>query len=220
MMTGFRYVSMLLMILPLAAGGHAALFSQTANILVVTGGKSFEREAFHAMFTSFEGVAFDTASKPDVFRAFASEEIVRYDAIVFYDTYQPISDEQKAAFLSLFERGIGCVFLHHALVSHQEWREYEMILGGRYHHFPYVDDGKKYGPSTYKHDQEFTVRILDPAHPVTQGMQDFAMYDEVYINYKIHDYVTPLLATDHRESGEYIGWVHRHGNSRIVLPAR
>jgi hypothetical protein len=168
MMTGFRYVSMLPMILPLVAGGHAALFSQTANILVVTGGKSFEREAFHAMFTSFEGVAFDTASKPDVFRAFASEEIVRYDAIVCY------------------------------------------------HHFPYVDDGKKYGPSTYKHDQEFTVRILDPAHPVTQGMQDFAMYDEVYINYKIHDYVTPLLATDHRESGEYIGWVHRHGNSRIV----
>ncbi len=190
--------------------------SQPVSVLVVTGGKSFDTASFHGMFSSFERIAFDTASKPGVFSLFASDSLAEYDAMVFYDTYQAISQTEKAAFLRLFDRGIGCVFLHHALVSHQEWPEYERIVGGRYHHASYVKDGKKYGPSTYRHDQDFTVVIVDPMHPVTRGMSDFTIHDETYINYQIFKTSTPLLRTDYRDSGEIIGWTNGYRRSRVV----
>lgn len=198
----------------LSARGTAAPDSLT--VLVVTGGKSVDWEGFSRMFSSFSHVGMDTASKPGAFSVFASENISKYNAVVFYDMYQPITEEQKAAFLQLFDRGIGCVFLHHALVSHQDWKEYEDIVGGRYHHAPYVEEGKKYGPSTYKHDQEFTVRVLTPDHPVTDGVADFRIVDEIYLNYQVFDGITPLLTTDHRENGLYVGWAKTYRNARVA----
>lgn len=208
--------SLLLSLVLIFCGQYPAFPAKPKAILIVTGGKTFEREPFFEMFSSFGDVVYDTASKPDVFTVFGSDDITRYDAIVFYDTYQPITAAEQAAFLTLFDRGIGCVFLHHALVSHQEWEEYETILGGRYHHSPYLDEGKKYGPSTYKHDQDFTVRIVDPGHPITRGMSDFPLHDETYLNFKVHDRVHPLLASDTCEEGNTIGWTTTHANSRIV----
>lgn len=186
------------------------------KLLIVTGGKDFERESFFEIFRSYNDVEFDTASKPSAFTVFSSEEITDYHAIVFYDTYQPISEDEKISFLSLFEKGIGVVFLHHTIVSHQDWDEYEKIVGGRYHHTPYTDDGKKYGPSTYKHDQEFLIKIIDKEHPVTKGLNDFPITDEAYLNYKIYDYVTPLLASDNCENGKYLGWTNTYHNSKVV----
>lgn len=192
-----------------------ACFAQT-NILVVTGGKDFERDSFFEIFRSYIDVEFDTASKPSVYALFNFDRTEDYDAIVFYDTYQPISEDEKISFLSLFEKGIGVVFLHHAIVSHQEWDEYEKIIGGKYHHKPYMDEGKKYGPSTYKHDQDFLIKIIDREHPVTKGINDFKIIDEAYINYKVHDYVTPLLTSDNCENGRNLGWTNIYKNSKIV----
>jgi uncharacterized protein len=185
------------------------------KILIVTGGKTFDTESFHEIFKSYD-IQFDTASKPVVFSLFNSERITDYDAIIFYDTYQPISPVEKDSFLNLFEKGIGIVFLHHSLVSHQEWDEYEKIVGGRYHHKPYLDDGKKYGPSTYKHDQEFIVKIIDKEHPVTKDIDDFKIHDEIYLNYKVHENVNPFLTSDNCESGKYIGWTNNYKNSKII----
>lgn len=190
-------------------------FTQT-RILVVTGGKNFEKESFLSLFDSFSDIKYDTASKPGAFAFFSSEKINSYNAIVFYDTWQPISEEEKESFLSLFEKGIGALFLHHSLVSHQEWDEYELILGGRYHHKAYSDDGKIYGPSTYRHDQEFLVKIIDDDHPVTKGISDFEIRDEIYLNYKIHNFVEPLLTSDNCETGKYLGWTNLYKNSKVV----
>lgn len=186
------------------------------KILIVTGGKSFDSSSFYEIFHSFNDVYFDTASKPNVFSKFISEEINDYDVIIFYDTCQPISDNEKSQFLKLFENGIGIIFLHHSLVSHQEWEEYQKIVGGRYHHSPHLNEGKKYGPSTYKHDQEFIVRIIDKNHPVTKNMKDFKIRDEIYLNYQINENVIPLLTSDNCESGKYIGWANTYHNSKII----
>ncbi|QQS36628.1 MAG: ThuA domain-containing protein [Ignavibacteriales bacterium] len=193
----------------------STLFSQT-KILVVTGGKEFERDSFYKIFESFSDIVYDTATKPAVFNDFNSDKINYYDAVVFYDAYQPINEDEKKSFLSLTEKGIGLVFLHHALVSHQDWDEYEKILGGRYHHKAYSDEGKKYGQSTYKHDQEFFINIVDKENPVTKDMTGFHITDEAYLNYNVHDYVSPLLTSDNCENGKYLGWTNSYKNSKIV----
>jgi type 1 glutamine amidotransferase len=190
------------------------IYSQSDRVLIVTGDKVVDKESFYKLF---ENLTYDTISKPFAFNLFNSDRINNYRSIVFYDTYQPISEEQKNSFLKIFEAGIGVLFLHHSLVSHREWDEYENIVGGRYFHQPWIDNGKKYGPSTYKHDQDFIVKIVDNEHPVTKGLEDFEIHDETYLNYRVQKDVTLLLTTDYRESGEVLGWTHRYKNSRVVF---
>ncbi len=189
------------------------LFSQHENILIVTGGKEVDKENFYSLFNSF---SYDTTSKPFAFQLFDLEKMGNYKAIIFYDTYQPISDEQKKSFLSIFEKGIGVLFLHHSLVSHQDWSEYENIVGGKYFHQPWIDEGKKYGTSTYKHNQDFLIEVVDKNHPVTYNMENFKIHDETYLNYRVLPNVIPLLRTDYRESGELLGWTHTYKNSKVV----
>lgn len=186
------------------------------KILVVTGGKEFDEKEFYDIFSSFCKIEFDKTQKPEAFDLFASDKMREYSAIVFYDMIRQTDDVHKNNFHKIFERGIGCVFLHHSIVSHQDWDEYENILGGRYYEKSYKDEGKIYGPSTYKHDQDFNVIIIDSNHPITKGMQDFPLHDEIYINYKIHKYVVPILKSDNCESGKYIGWTNVYKKSRVV----
>jgi len=190
-----------------------SLFSQSEKILIVTGGKAVDKENFYKLFESF---SYDTTSKPFAFQLFDLDNIANYKAIVFYDTYQSITEEQKESFMNIFEKGIGVLFLHHSLVSHQEWSEYENIVGGRYFHQVWVDNEKKYGPSTYKHDQDLLVEIIDKNHPVTNGLDNFEIHDETYLNYRVLPKVQPLLRTNYRESGEILGWTHKYKNSKVV----
>jgi hypothetical protein len=189
------------------------VYSQPNRVLIVTGGKTVDKENFYKLF---ENYSFDTTSKPFAFQLFDLEKINNYKVIVFYDTYQPITNDQKKSFLNIFEEGIGVLFLHHSLVSHQEWDEYEKIVGGKYFHQAWVDSGNKYGPSTYKHDQDFVVNVLNKEHPVTRELDSFQIHDENYLNYRVQKNVMPLLTTDYRESGEILGWAHYYMNSKVV----
>lgn len=190
------------------------LSAQSQKVLIVTGGKTPDKENFYSLFEKFE---YDTISKPAAFTLFGSDKLKDYKAILFYDTYQSISEEEKNNFLKIFEYGIDVFFLHHSIVSHQEWDEYEKIVGGKYFHQKYSDDGKIYGPSTYKHDQDFVVKIVDKSHPVTKGLNDFEIHDETYLNYRVQKNVKVLLTTDYRESGEILGWTHTYKNSKVVF---
>ncbi|HOI29106.1 MAG TPA: ThuA domain-containing protein [Melioribacteraceae bacterium] len=186
---------------------------QNKKILIVTGGKNVDAGTFYPLFEKFD---YDTISKPAAFDLFDRDKMSEYGVVVFYDSYQPIDETQKKSFQNIFESGIGVLFLHHSIVSHQEWDEYEKIVGGRYFHKAYEDGGKKYGASTYKHDQDFLVKIIDKNHPVTKDMEDFEIHDETYLNYRVQKYVIPLLKTDYRESGEIIGWIHTYKKSKVV----
>lgn len=204
----------LVLLLIISCSGLIQLYAQSQKVLIVTGGKTPDKENFYNLFNKFE---YDTISKPSAFALFGSVKLKDYKAILFYDTYQPINEQEKDNFLKIFENGIGVFFLHHSIVSHQEWGEYEKIVGGKYFHQKYNDEGKIYGPSTYKHDQDFIVKITDKTHPITKGLSNFEIHDETYLNYRVQKNVKILLTTDYRESGEVLGWTHNYKNSRVVF---
>ncbi|HZO85904.1 MAG TPA: ThuA domain-containing protein, partial [Verrucomicrobiae bacterium] len=118
--------------------------------------------------------------------------------------------------MSLFERGIGLVVLHHALCAYQQWPEYERIIGGRY-----AEPGNKPGVVTeavgYEHDVDVPVKILARDHPVTAGLKDFTIHDEIYWGFRVGGDVTPLLTTTHPKSGKPLGWARTEGKSRVVF---
>lgn len=186
------------------------------KVLIITGGHDFEREPFFAMVKSFPGIDYQEAQQPRANTLYAAPEITNYDVLVFYDMVQDITDDQKAAFVRLLKNGKGIVFLHHALASYQDWDEFEVILGGHYYLKPRKKNNETFVASTYKHDVDMPVTIIDPDHPVTAGIKDFSIHDEVYGSFTVLPVVHPLLATTHPESGDIIGWSNSYGKSRIV----
>jgi type 1 glutamine amidotransferase len=187
-----------------------------AKVLVITGGHGFQKEPFLKMFEQNPAITF-TAAAHNRTNAFAWErpDLLTYDAVVLYDMPAEITETQKAGFLSLFDRGIGLVVLHHALVSYQHWPEYESIIGGRY---PEADgkNGVVSDEAGYEHDVDIPVVIAAKDHPVTAGLKDFTIHDEIYWGFRAAPDVTVLITTTHSKSGKPLGWARTEGKSRVV----
>lgn len=184
------------------------------KILIITGGHDFEQKQFFEMFDSFKDMDYDWLVQPEGNKLLEAEKKTDYQAIVYYDMYQPITTTQQEAYLTELKKGTGMVFLHHSLVSYQDWPEFQQIIGGKY----LLKETSTNPKSTYKHDVNLKVHIAKSGlkSHVTKGVQDFMIHDEVYGNYIVNDNVTPLLITNHPESTEVIGWSHSYLNSKIV----
>ena len=184
------------------------------EILLVTGGHNFDTAEFFNVFDSFDQYDFTRKSQPEANEYMGSEEIGKYSIIIFYDMWDKITEEQKKYYTNITMNGTGLLFLHHSLVSYQEWDEFRNIIGGKYIQEGSVDDSSKF--SGYRHDIELEVNIIDPEHPVTSGIENFKITDEGYSNFIVEKNVKPLLSTKHPDSGEIIGWTHKFNNSGIV----
>lgn len=186
------------------------------NILVITGGKKIEKESFLKIFEDIKELTFTEIEQPKANQMYSSPEIKNYDALVFYDFVQEINEVQKQAFLDLLNQGKSILFLHHSLVSYQDWDEFENIIGGRYYQSTNKEDSLKFIQSTYRHDVDIPVQIVDKNHPITKGLEDFVIHDEIYGKYKILPNVSPIITTTHPESEKVIGWTNQYGKSKIV----
>lgn len=190
--------------------------SQPLKILIITGGHDFEREAFFEMFKSFGQITYQEVQHPEANQYFQPEKASEFDVFVFYDMYQKISSAEKQHLLQLLDQGKGMVFLHHSLVSYNDWSEFEKIIGGKYHQKPYFRNGKEQPGSTYQHDVKVQVHIEGPSHPVVKNLKDFTLHDEVYGLFTVTDQVTPILSTNHPESSKFIGWENKYGQATII----
>lgn len=120
---------------------------------------------------------------PDVrFRVDMVEDLTRlpsldldpYDAVVMhFKNYDPnVPGRQGLDNLTRFvQQGGGLVLVHFACGAFQEFKDDFTKLAGR-----------AWNPALRGHDPfgEFTVNITDPSHPITAGMQDFTIQDELY----------------------------------------
>ena len=176
------------------------------HALVITGGHGFQEEPFWEMFDSFENFSYDAATFPEAFKYLSIEGVKDYDTLVFYDMWQEITLEQQAAYQDLLNHGKPIVYLHHALISFQDWPEFRNVVGGYW----------KPGEGTYKHDVQFTVQIAEPSHPVTERLSDFEILDETYGNFSVDSDVHVLLKADHPDSGPVIGWAKMYKNTPLV----
>jgi len=181
------------------------------HVLVVTGGHDFDRKSFFEMFDSFQEISYTELKHPEANSQLGKINSKTFDAVVFYDMPKTISEAEKESYHKLLKLGKGLVFLHHSLASYQNWNEFKPIIGGKYH-----EEKNSPATSTYQHDVTFKIKIADSKHPITKGITDFEILDEVYGNTEVLSDVTPLLTADHPQSSKTIGWTHQKENSRIV----
>ncbi len=185
------------------------------RVLLTYGGHDFEEKPFFAMFDALGDVQYTKAPLPQSAGLLKPGLEKDYDVMVRYDMVAKFSPEQEKALVALLHRGIGLVALHHNLGAHPQWDEYTKIIGGKYCFGVYQEGDKKFGPSTYEHDQDIKVAVADREHPITRGLADFAIHDEVYNHCYVAADVHVLLTTNHPKNNPQIAWAHEYGKSRV-----
>src|SRR4051812_42994120 len=182
-------------ILCLLASCLAMLSARAADpvpikVLLITGGHGFDEEPFYKVFRENPAIAFTTAKHGKAADVYERPDLLDFDVIALYDMPKTITDEQKSRLLAFLDKGKGFVVLHHALVSCPDWPEYAELIGG---HYSQADE--KTGAAGYQHDVEVPVQIVAKDHPITKGIPDFTIRDEIYWGFKVSPNVTPLLTT-------------------------
>ena len=187
------------------------------RILVITGGHEYKITEFNQMLEALgKDIQYQISELPGAYDMFLPENRNKYDVLVFYHMWQTITDEQAKVLSDCIRQGKPLVVLHHSICAYDDWPEYVNIIGGKYFHKPTTIKGKEYPACSYIHDLHFTVKIINPADPVTKGLTDFDIFDETYKGFYVDENVTPLLSTDEPSSTPVIGWSKMYGKARIV----
>ncbi|HMJ90955.1 MAG TPA: ThuA domain-containing protein, partial [Candidatus Acidoferrum sp.] len=185
-------------------------------VLLVTGGHGYATNEFLEVFQKNAAIDFTHAVHAKTSStAYDREDLLSYDCILLYDMVQNITDAQKARLLATLDRGIGLVVTHHALVSYQAWPEFEKIVGGTYPESQ-NNKGKVTAELGYEHDVEMPIVIVAKDHPITVGLRNFTITDEIYWGFRVSPDVTTLVTTTHPKSGKPIAWAHNYRQSRVV----
>ncbi len=216
-----------------------------SRVLVVTGGHRFEAAPFFAIFDAIAPRRWRHVSQPDALDVLNPQGCHDADVVVFYDipglrfTGGDPPAEMWAppasfagGFRGLLDRGIGMVFLHHAVAGWPLWEEYAEVIGARFHYQPGTLRGVEYPDSGYVFDVTHHVSVVDPTHPICAGLgSGIDLTDELYCYPVLTDSVVPLLRTSfpvddpsqfssadaairgRRNSNE--GWTHPAGSELV-----
>jgi len=181
------------------------------KVLVITGGHPFEPGPFFKLFQDNPEIAYTAATQDKAAEAYDRPDLFTYNVLVLYDSPVNMTEPQRDRFLELFDRGIGVVILHHAFLSYPMWLEYGRIAGGKYVYTKEQEDSGL-ASSHYQGGVDIPVTVVGGDHPVTAGLKDFTVKDELYTNMHMLDGNTPLLKT----GDELLAWARTEKKSRVV----
>ena len=187
------------------------------KVVVVTGGHDFEHDPFLALFQGYSDIQYVEAAQKDHSELFEDIGNWDYDVIVLYNMSQNISPKRQANFKALLKKGVGLVALHHAEGAFNTWEDYRQIIGARYPLKPQEIDGKQFATGTYDHDMDMNIKIADREHPITRGLNDFAIHDEAYKGIWFAPDNHVLLTTDHPKNDTTVCWTRPSADSRVVF---
>jgi type 1 glutamine amidotransferase len=185
------------------------------RVVVVTGGHDFDRKAFPRVFEGYPDLVVTFADQKDDSELFEDISGWDYDVIVFYNMGQKISEKRRGNLLTLLDRGVGVVAMHHCIAAYAAWPEWARIIGGKYFEKSQEFDGSQYPPSVYHDDVPHGVIVADTTHPVTAGVRDFPIVDETYKGQWIDPHMHLLLRTDVSVSDKPLAWAKSYHNARV-----
>jgi len=214
------WLMMVSMTLTTAAGQAEAADEanrQTVRALVLVGGHDFDRDAFPAIFAADPALETRIVDVTEAKRhPFETIENWDYDAVVMYNFRQSLSDKQRTHFEKLLKQGVGLAVLHHGISAYVEWEGFADIVGGRFVRREGTFRGQEVQPSQFQHHVDIPMEVVDPDHPITQGVpRELTLHDETYN----HVWMSPdnhvLLRTDHPTADGPQAWTRRHAGTRV-----
>ena len=188
------------------------------RILLVVGGHAYDKENLHAMLRDCPNSTFEEISIPEKQDMLKPDLSKDYDVLVFHDqSFFELSEEQKKNLEALWgEEGMPTVMLHHALISHPDYPLFREVFGAQYLLNDTEIDGRVYSKSSYLHPTDLNVYIVDRKHPITDGVSDFKLNDEVFKNLYFNPHIDILATTDHPESDMPVLWTWHYKKSPVM----
>lgn len=187
------------------------------KVVVVTGGHEFDHDPFLSLFQGHADIQSVEAVQKDHSELFENIDNWDYDVIVLYNMTQTISEKRQKNFKSLLNRGVGLVALHHCEGAFNTWEDFRKIIGVRYPLTPQDLDGVHFETATYEHDQDMNIKVVNREHPITKGLSDFQIHDEVYKGMWFAKDNQVLLTTDHPKNDATVCWVRPSANRVVTL---
>ena len=183
---------------------------QPLTLALITGQHAFDVPGFYALFRAMPGIDFYPQALEDWAADFGGMR-ERYDVLVFYNYHQTLDApggrtwgrDVRRAVERLGESPQGLVLLHHGIGAFQAWDVWSELVGMPDRRFEYFKDERVY------------VQVADPLHPITRGLTDWEIVDEVYALPAVAGDAHVLLTTDHPRSTPTLAWTRQHGAARV-----
>jgi type 1 glutamine amidotransferase len=207
----------------LAGAGPALAQKRAANgskVLLLSGGQrqhhGYRDQAFYLSSALEDTGRYEVTINEDA-AILTSPALAKYDIlIVLTDRRDPefkFTEDQQKALLQFVKGGKGYVSIHGADNAAPDWLpEWRTMLGAIFSH---DTQGGKY-PDSKTQKGTFKIAIRDRSHPVTKGLDDFELKDELYYNLQMGpDVIEPLAVTEHAGGTWPVAWVRKYGEGRV-----
>ncbi len=141
----------------------------------------------------------------------STNALAAYDVIVFtiFNMSVPmITDQAKENLVDFVKGGKGFYSQHLASASFGEWEEFGKLCGRHW-----VMGTSGHGPRS-----NFPVKITKKDHPITKGMEDFKIFDELYAKLQGTGPIEVLVEaeSDWSEGTEPLVFASEYGEGRSV----
>lgn len=174
-------------------------------VLLMAGGPYHDYESIgRALLESIDPSKFQTELVLDDLSALTRLSAESVKVVVFFHTLGEISTIQRDALLGWVAGGGGFIGIHSAADSFRDSPEYRSMVGGYFQgHPPYRD---------------YQVSIVQPWHPITEGMDEFFVKDEMFVtsyDSRVHVLATALW----KGSTIPVAWTNQWGKGRVFYLA-
>jgi type 1 glutamine amidotransferase len=130
------------------------------------------------------------------------QSIKEYDVFLDYTHGGKLTDEQTDSIISFVKGGKALVGVHSAAVDKQS-PKYIKLLGGKY--------------AGHSDEAESIVKVIDISHPITIGIKDFKIVDEIYkLDYEPNTFKV-LIEGDVLGTTSPICWVKEYGKGKVTF---
>jgi putative membrane-bound dehydrogenase-like protein len=137
--------------------------------------------------------------------ALDATRLADYDALLIYGNHETITPAQEKALFDFVEAGKALIAIHSASAMFTNSPKYIALVGAQF---------ERHGTG------EFTAEIVQPSHPVMQGLKPFQTWDETYVH-RLHNPQnrTVLMERVDAQGREPYTWVRTQGKGRVFYTA-
>lgn len=189
-----------------------------ARVLLLSGGQrqhhGYRDQAFYLAGVLEDTGRYEVTIDEDA-AIFETPALKKYDVIVaIADRRDPefkLTEEQQRALLDFVRSGGGYVSIHGADNGAPDWvPEMRTMLGGVFSH-----DTSGGRPDGKVRKGTYPIHIADTSHPITRGLDDFTLDDELYYHIQMEPGVEPLVTAEFEGRAWPVAWKRTYGEGRV-----
>lgn len=130
------------------------------------------------------------------------DNINKYDVFLDYMHGGKLTDKQTESVKNFVKAGNALIGVHSAAVDKKS-PEFTKLLGGKY--IGHSDEG------------DSQVRVIDNVHPITEGMKDFKIIDEIYKLDYVPNSFQVLIQGEVEGTTSPVCWIKEYGRGKVAF---